>query len=44
VQYKNSITDPNWTNLGAPFAGNDTLQPINDPASMPGRFYRIVEY
>jgi len=44
VQYKNSLMDANWTNLGSPFAGNDALQPVNDPASMPGRFYRIVAY
>ncbi|MBW8863854.1 MAG: hypothetical protein JF609_02830, partial [Verrucomicrobia bacterium] len=44
VQYKNSLTDPNWSNLGGPISGNDALQPVNDPATAPGRFYRIVAY
>ncbi|HEV2694203.1 MAG TPA: fibronectin type III domain-containing protein, partial [Verrucomicrobiae bacterium] len=44
VQYKNSLMDANWSNLGSPFAGNDAQQPVNDPTPMPGRFYRIVAY
>jgi hypothetical protein len=44
VQYKNSLMDPGWTNLGGPFSGNDGLMPVNDPATQSGRYYRIVAY
>jgi hypothetical protein len=41
VQYKNSLTDPAWQNLGGAFGGNDTQQKIIDPASGGSRVYRV---
>ena len=42
LQYRNSLTDPGWFNLGSPFMGNDTLQTVTDPASGANRFYRVL--
>ena len=44
LQYKNSATDPGWSNLGGRIAGSDTLKMISDSISAPSRFYRIVAY
>ena len=44
VQYKNDVADPNWSNLGSLFGGDDTLETITDPASSTNRFYRAVAY
>jgi hypothetical protein len=41
LQYKNTLTDPGWSNLGSPVGGNDVLQLINDSTSATNRFYRI---
>ncbi len=41
VQHKNSLTDPTWSNLGASFGGDDTLDEVSVvPASASG-FYRV---
>lgn len=42
VQYKNNLTDANWTSLGSSISGNNSVQTAND--SMLGhtqRFYRV---
>ncbi|MDB6017145.1 MAG: hypothetical protein JWR19_1634 [Pedosphaera sp.] len=44
LQYKNDLMDPNWSNLGSPIGGNDTLQTINDPTSVTNRFYRAGSF
>ena len=44
VQYKNDVADPNWSNLGSLFGGDDTLETTTDPASSTNRFYRAVAY
>lgn len=44
LQYKNSLSDPSWSNLGSPVGGNDRLLPISDPNPAPGRFYRIGSF
>jgi hypothetical protein len=44
LQYKNTLTDPSWTNLGSPVGGNDVLQLINDSTSATNRFYRIESF
>ena len=41
IQYKNALTDTNWSNLGSPIGGNDTLQTITDPTSATSRLYRV---
>jgi hypothetical protein len=43
IQYKNSLTDP-WSNLGAAFGGNDTLQTIKDPNPPTTRLYRVGSF
>jgi autotransporter-associated beta strand protein len=43
-QYKNSLTDPTWLNLGSAVGGNDTLQSIGDVTSATNRFYRIEAF
>jgi hypothetical protein len=43
LQYKNALTDPQWTALGAPVTGTGTLLTLTDSAtSQPRRFYRLV--
>jgi hypothetical protein len=44
LQYKNSVTDPIWSNLGVGIGGNDTLEKITDPTSAASRFYRVVAH
>ena len=44
VQYKNHITDPNWTNLGGLVSGNDALQSVIDSTPATNRFYRVLYY
>ena len=45
VQYKTSLTQPNWINLGAPTvatAGTLTLTDTNGVKASPHRFYRLI--
>src|ERR1035437_8152223 len=45
VQYKNTFTDPTWTNLpGMPVPGTGGILTITDPtaAGQPSRFYRVT--
>jgi hypothetical protein len=44
LQYKNSLTQPSWSDLGSPFGGNDTLQTIDQSTSATSLFYQIVSY
>ncbi len=41
VQYTTSLTDPVWTSLGSPVAGNNTNNVVTDTLPGTGRFYRI---
>ncbi len=41
LQYRNSLTDPVWSNIGGPIGGNDVLQTITDPILTTNRFYRV---
>jgi len=41
LQYKNSLGDPSWLNLGSALGGNDVQQTVMDPAQGTGRFYRV---
>lgn len=42
LQYKNSLSDPTWTSVGAPVSGNGSVQFINDPVATTGnRFYHV---
>jgi hypothetical protein len=41
LQYKNTLTDPSWSNLGGRSGGNDTLQSVSDSTSATNRIYRI---
>jgi hypothetical protein len=41
AQYKNSLTDVSWTNLGGAISGNNTAQSVNDSTSGANRFYRV---
>ena len=42
VQFKDQLTDPAWTPLGAPVAGNGTtVTQFDDPSSHPQRFYQL---
>lgn len=42
VQYKNDLTDVNWTPLGSPISGNNAVQSVNDSSSGNShRFYRV---
>jgi hypothetical protein len=43
LQYKNMLTDPAWSNLGAQFGGIDTLQTISPATSSSNRFYQVRE-
>ncbi|HTR44046.1 MAG TPA: hypothetical protein VMH87_20725 [Pseudomonadales bacterium] len=42
LQYINTITNKNWSNLGAPVGGDDTLEPVISPISPTNQFYRVV--
>jgi len=44
LQYKNTLADPSWSNLGSLVGGNDTLQTISDSISATNRFYRIGSF
>jgi hypothetical protein len=44
LQYKNSLADPSWSNLGSPFMGNDTLETVTTPISLNNRFYHATAY
>jgi hypothetical protein len=44
LQYKNSLADPSWSNLGSPFMGNDTLETVTTPSSLNNRFYHATAY
>ena len=44
VQYKDDLTDPNWSNLGGIIGGNDALQTITDSVASTNRFYRVKAY
>ena len=41
LQYKDSLTDPNWNNLGSALEGNGTVRSVSDPATASKRFYRL---
>jgi hypothetical protein len=42
VEYKNSLSDPNWTNLSGDVTATSSLTTWSDTtASTPGRFYRV---
>jgi hypothetical protein len=40
IQYKNSLTDANWTPLGSAINGNGSIQSANDSITGTSRFYR----
>lgn len=40
VQYKNSLSDPNWTDLTT-ITGDGTKKPVTDTATEPHRFYIV---
>lgn len=43
VQYKNSLQDPNWTNLGSSLKASSTSAAVTDNTSLRAqRFYRVV--
>jgi hypothetical protein len=44
VQYKNNLSDPTWTSLGAVVAGDWTTHSVQDPSPISAhttRFYRV---
>jgi hypothetical protein len=43
LQYKDNLTDANWTPVGSPVTGNDAIQSVPDPTSGSAgqRFYRV---
>jgi len=41
LQYKTNLSDPSWTALGGPIAGDNTVKSVNDPIAG-RRFYRAV--
>ena len=41
LQYKDSLTDPNWNNLGSALEGTGTIRSVSDPATASKRFYRL---
>jgi len=41
LQYKNNLTDANWTSVGSAVSGNGTAQAVNDPAATGSRFYQV---
>lgn len=42
VYWKNSLTDPTWTQLGSPVLGNGSIQSVTDSLSQTQRFYRLA--
>jgi hypothetical protein len=43
VQASNSLTNPEWVDIGLPVLGDDAFHPIDDPQIVGGqRFYRAV--
>ncbi|HXR48582.1 MAG TPA: cellulase family glycosylhydrolase [Candidatus Limnocylindrales bacterium] len=41
LQYKNNLTDTNWTPVGISLSGNNAVQSVADLAGGSGRFYRV---
>ncbi len=41
VQYKTSLNDAEWTNLGSAVSGNGSTQTVSDPLGSNARFYRV---
>jgi hypothetical protein len=41
VEFKNSLTDPNWTPLGSPVSGNGAVRSVSDSTPPSNRFYRV---
>lgn len=42
LQYVNTLTNKNWSNLGSPIGGDDTLETMAVPISGTNRFYRVA--
>jgi hypothetical protein len=42
VYYKNNLTDPTWTQLGAPVLGDGSIMSVLDGISESHRFYRLT--
>jgi aryl-phospho-beta-D-glucosidase BglC (GH1 family) len=42
AQYKSSLTNVNWTALGGPVLGSNTVQSVTDLAGSGSRFYRVL--
>jgi hypothetical protein len=42
VSYKNNLTDPVWTPLGAPVNGTGLLQTVTDTLGQSHRFYILT--
>lgn len=42
ITYKNSLTDVNWTPLGAPVSGDGSTKSVNDSLAGGARFYRLM--
>jgi hypothetical protein len=42
IEYKNDLTDANWTPLGSPISGNGSIQVVNDTPGQTHRFYRVL--
>lgn len=43
VQYKNHLTDANWSTLGSSVSGNGSVQSVTDTAAQTSRFYRVLQ-
>lgn len=42
LQYKNNLTDANWTSMGSPISGDGNVHTVNDStAGQATRFYRV---
>ena len=41
LQYKHSLSETNWLNLGNPVGGNDTFQTLSAPTGTTNWFYRV---
>jgi aryl-phospho-beta-D-glucosidase BglC (GH1 family) len=41
LQYKNNLTDANWTPVGSSLSGNNAVQSVADLAGGNSRFYRV---
>lgn len=42
LQFKNNLTDPNWTSVGSAVPGNGSVQFVNDPIAGSSRFYHVM--